>query len=68
MLGGIASAKRVRVQLVCCAHAATIIWYLRKGKHSQYRPKSETCSTTVKDATVVPQTVPQTDSELELDD
>ena len=40
----------------CCAHIATIIWYLRKGKHSQNKPKSNTFSTTVKDAPVVPQT------------
>ena len=24
----------------CCAHVATIIWYLGKGKQSQYKPKS----------------------------
>ena len=48
----------------CCAHVGTIIWYLGKGKHSEYKPKSDTFSTTVKDAAVVP----QTDSELELDD
>ena len=34
--------------------------YLRKGKHAQYKPKSDTSSTTVRDAAVVP----QTDSEL----
>ena len=49
----------------CCAHVATIIWYLVIGKHSQYKPKSDTFSMQVnKDAAVVP----QTDSELELDD
>ena len=49
----------------CCAHVVTMIWYLGKGKHSQYKSKSDTFSTRViKDATVVP----QTDSELELDD
>ena len=35
-----------------------------KGKHSQYKSKSDTFSTKVKDGAVVP----QTDSELELDD
>ena len=44
-------------------HVATIIWYLGKGKHSQYKPKSDKFSA-VKDAAVVP----QTGSELELDD
>ena len=44
----------------CCAHVATTIWY----QHSQYKPKSDTFSTQVNDAAVVP----QTDSELELDD
>ena len=44
----------------CCAHVATIIMYLRKGKHAQYKPKSDIFSTTVRDAAVVP----QTDSEL----
>ena len=49
----------------CCAHVTTIIWYLGKEKHSQSKPKSDTFSTQViKDAVVVP----QTDSELELDD
>ena len=43
----------------CCAHVATIIMYLRKGKHAQYKPKSDTSSTTVRDAAVV-----QTDSEM----
>ena len=49
---------------VGCAHVATIIWYMGKGKHSQYKPKSDTFSMTVKEAAVVP----QTDSEFELDD
>ena len=50
--------------LYCCAHVATIIWYLGKGNHSHNKPKSDTFSTTVKDAALVT----QTDSELELDD
>ena len=48
----------------CCAYVATIMWYLGKRKHSQYKPKSVTFSTTIKDADVVP----QTDTELELYD
>ena len=63
MLGGIASAQRVRVYspghvagpgnqasartVGCCAHVVTIIWCLRKGKYAQYKPKSGTFSTTV---------------------
>ena len=46
LLGGIADVRAVG----CCSHAATIIWYLGKGKHSQYKPKSDTFSTTVNDA------------------
>ena len=59
LLGGIASAMGART-VGCCAHVATIIMYLRKGEHAQYKPKSDTFSTTVRDAAVVP----QTDSEL----
>ena len=37
-------------------HVATIMWYLGKRKHSRYKPKSDTFSTIMKDAAVVPQT------------
>ena len=42
-----------------CAYS----WYLGERKHSQYKLKSDTFSTTVKDAGVNH----QTDSELKLD-
>ena len=58
MLGGIASAQRVRVQLVVVHNLIS-----GKGKHSQYKLKSDTFLTTVKEAAVNH----QTDSELELD-
>ena len=31
----------------CSAHVTTIMWYLGKRKHAQYKPNSDTFSTTV---------------------
>lgn len=39
----------------CCAHIATIIWYLGNGKHSQYQPKLDILTPSVQDAAAIPE-------------